>query len=225
MYFLSIKGSSPLSSGVDLSAYALPQIGFTVSTGALATKFGDYVPYLILGTAVSIVGSGLINKFEVATVTRNWVEFLIICGVGTGMAISQPYTAVQAILDEDDVMVGNGRVNLFWHSLSLCISETLFLNKLTAEVEVKTPQIPPGVVIAAGAYDLPTIAQSPVALHNLREAYTDAVRNISIFALVATCLVLIFTFGFDHRNVRSVAEARKHGERTTIGELGVEKGA
>lgn len=58
---------------------------------------------------ISIVGSALITTLEVGTATEIWATFLVICGIGTGMAINLPYTAVQAVLSEEGVPTGNGR--------------------------------------------------------------------------------------------------------------------
>lgn len=36
-----------------------------------------------------------------------WVGFFLVVAIGTGLAISQPYTAVQAVLSESGVSIGN----------------------------------------------------------------------------------------------------------------------
>ncbi|KAF2682030.1 MFS general substrate transporter [Lentithecium fluviatile CBS 122367] len=209
--------SSPLASGVDFLAFALPQIGPTVVSGGLATAFGYYVPYMIVGTAISIVGSGLIMTLQVATCTAKWAGFLVVCGLGTGMAINQPYTAVQAVVLEHDTPIANAVLQFAFQlgaALSLSISQTLFINKLRLEVQMKTPAIPPDMVISAGASNLPLLVQSPDTLLRLREAYTNSVRHVFIFALAAACCGFTFSFGFEHRNVKKVAAERKAAEES-----------
>jgi hypothetical protein len=53
---------------------------------------------MISGTAISVVGSGLITTLQMETATAKWAGFLIMCGLGTGMSINHPYTAVQAVV-------------------------------------------------------------------------------------------------------------------------------
>ncbi|KAK7190343.1 hypothetical protein DPSP01_006165 [Paraphaeosphaeria sporulosa] len=212
IYFQSIQGMSPLASGVNFLAFALPQIGLTVATGALATVFGYYVPYMIVGTAISIVGSGLVMTLDVGTSTAKWAGFLVVCGFGTGMSINHPYTAIQAIMTEHNMPVANAILQFAFQlgaALSLSISQTLFVNRLTAEIKMKTPEIPPAVVISAGASNLPLIAPTPKALLLLREAYANAVQHVFIYALSAACVGLLATFGFEHYNLKKVAEGRK----------------
>jgi phosphotransferase system glucose/maltose/N-acetylglucosamine-specific IIC component len=68
------------------------------------------------------------------------------------------------------------------------------------------------MVISAGASNLPLIAQSPDMLLSLRQAYTNAVRHVFIYAVAAACIGFVFTFGFEHRNVKKVAKDRKAAE-------------
>jgi hypothetical protein len=53
---------------------------------------------MIVGTAISIVGSGLIIRLQADSTTAEWAGFLIVCGLGTGMSINHPYTAVQTVI-------------------------------------------------------------------------------------------------------------------------------
>jgi hypothetical protein len=94
-------------------------------------------------------------------------------------------------------------------AVSLCISQALFLSSLTVNIMMDLPDVPVGVVIDAGAYGLPSLAPSPAELHALRVAYRCAVRNVFIFLLVAAGLALFVSFGFEHKNVRTVEEERK----------------
>lgn len=53
---------------------------------------------MVGGTAIAIVGSGLFLLLDLQTSTILWAVFLVVCGVGTGLAINLPYTIVQALL-------------------------------------------------------------------------------------------------------------------------------
>jgi hypothetical protein len=53
---------------------------------------------MIVGAAMSILGSGLIIRLQVDSTTAEWASFLIVCGLGIGMSINHPYTAVQTVI-------------------------------------------------------------------------------------------------------------------------------
>lgn len=54
---------------------------------------------MIIGTAIAVVGSGLLLLFGLETTAAQWASFLVICGLGTGFSINLPYTIIQAVLE------------------------------------------------------------------------------------------------------------------------------
>ena len=46
---------------------------------------------------------------DVETTHAAWAGYFVICGIGTGIAINLPYTAVSTVLDEVDMVTGNGK--------------------------------------------------------------------------------------------------------------------
>jgi hypothetical protein len=82
---------------------------------------------------------------------------------------------------------------------------------------IKTPGIPPDVVIFAGASNLPMLAQSPRMFLLLREVYVNAVRHVFIYALAAGCIGFVFTLRFKNLNVKTVARDRKAAVDLTSG--------
>ncbi|KUJ10943.1 MFS general substrate transporter [Mollisia scopiformis] len=211
IYFQTSKGSSATYSGAQFMALAVSQIFFVVISGAVATKWGYYAPYMVVGTAISAVGSGLLTMLKVDTPTWEWALFMVICGIGTGLAINLPYTAVQVVLSKEDAPIGNAISQFAFQlgaAISLSIGQNIFLNKLIEVVPQKTPSIPVSAVVAAGAYDLRSLAPTPALLHLLREAYALAIRDPLIYAVTAACLGLVFACGMEHKNIKAVEQSR-----------------
>lgn len=116
-YFHVVQGVSATTSGVRMIPRILPQIFALVIAGAIVTRQGYYVsvasidlaydfssscdrqvPYMILGSIICIIGSGLITQIGIDTPTVAWASFLVVAGIGIGMGMQQPYTAVQVVL-------------------------------------------------------------------------------------------------------------------------------
>ena len=53
---------------------------------------------MILGSIICIIGSGLTTQIGIGTPTVTWASFLTVTGIGIGMGIQQPYTAIQVVL-------------------------------------------------------------------------------------------------------------------------------
>lgn len=56
------------------------------------------VPYMIAGTIIAIVGAGLLVTIDTNTSTVKWATYMVINGLGTGIAQQLPYTALQVVL-------------------------------------------------------------------------------------------------------------------------------
>ncbi|KAF2746810.1 MFS general substrate transporter [Sporormia fimetaria CBS 119925] len=229
IYFQSVTGTTALRSGINFLALALPQVGFTVLSGWLASKFGYYTPYIISGTAISLVGSGLLTLLSPNTALGTWVAYFLVIALGTGIAINHPYTAVQTVLEERCVPVGNAIMQFTFSlggALSLCIAQPVFTTRLKSAIIKRLPGVPVDSVIGAGAYGVKDLFKgNEKALGEVKLAYTEALRDVFIFALVAGGVALVLSFGFEHVNLKVVAGKRGQSEKLGEGRDGAgEKG-
>ena len=53
---------------------------------------------MVAGAALGAIGTGLLTTIGLATTTVQWAAYLVITGIGIGMGIQLPYTAVQVVL-------------------------------------------------------------------------------------------------------------------------------
>jgi MFS family permease len=65
IWFQAIQGLTAIQAGVRLLGYFLGSVVFVIASGALTSKIGYYTPFLILGTAIMTVGSGLLATLDV----------------------------------------------------------------------------------------------------------------------------------------------------------------
>ncbi|KAK8081415.1 MFS general substrate transporter [Apiospora saccharicola] len=215
IFFQSAQGVSTTESGVRFIALVLPQIVGLVIVGAVVTKWGYYVPYMLAGVIVTSIGAGFLTTIDTTTPTPVWVAFMVINGLGIGMAQQLPYTALQAVLEPEDVATGNAIAVFSYQlggALGVALGQTLLLAKLATAVPshthgaVSAPQ-----VISAGATGLGQIAGSSAeaeTLRALRSAYAEAVRDPLILALAAACLAFPFAAAMERLNIKRIAEER-----------------
>ncbi|KAA8569041.1 hypothetical protein EYC84_000714 [Monilinia fructicola] len=213
IYFQSIQGVTAIESGTRFIAIVLPQIIGLSLTGAVVTKWGYYVPYMILGTMIAMVGAGLLTTIDTSTSTVRWAAYMVINGWGTGMAQQLPYTALQIVLSEEDAPTGNAIAVFMYQigsSVSVSIAQSLFLSRLQTSVPAHTSAVSAEAVIKVGATGLQDLAGgSSILLSALREAYTVAIRDAMYYALAAASLSLPFACGMQWFNLKKVAEERR----------------
>jgi hypothetical protein len=105
LYFQATQGVSATHSGVNMIAYVAPSIVAIGITGALVTKYGYYVPYMVVGISIATIASGFLIRLDAYTSTLEWAALLVVNRLGMGMAQQLPYTALQAVLEYDAVNI------------------------------------------------------------------------------------------------------------------------
>lgn len=53
---------------------------------------------MVVGSVVGIVGSGLLTRIALGTPTVQWATYLVLTGIGIGIGVNLPFTAVQVVL-------------------------------------------------------------------------------------------------------------------------------
>lgn len=77
IWFQVIQGKSPSSSGLSLLPLLLSNV-FSVIGGGIATSvLGYYTPFMILGSAVLVVGSALITTWQASAGPGLWIGFQV----------------------------------------------------------------------------------------------------------------------------------------------------
>src|SRR5207302_1111672 len=64
-WFQAVKGETPVESGVHLLPSMLAQTVSAIVSGVMITTLGYYNPWIILGTALMSIGTGLFTTLEV----------------------------------------------------------------------------------------------------------------------------------------------------------------
>jgi MFS family permease len=75
IWFQVIQGKSPQSSGLSLIPLLLSVVFAVIASGIFASAVGYYVPSLILGSAISIVGAGLISMWTADVGSGRWIGY------------------------------------------------------------------------------------------------------------------------------------------------------
>ncbi|KAH8654969.1 major facilitator superfamily domain-containing protein [Tricladium varicosporioides] len=211
-YFQATKGVSAMTSGIQYFPYALSQIVAVIITGAIVSKTGYYVPYMVVGAIIGALGTGLLTRINVDTKTVEWAAYLVVSGLGIGIGMQIPFTALQVVLTEEDVAVGNS-ISLFFSQLGAAISvsagQTIFVNSLVSEVQKRTPGISPADVLAIGATNIGSLSTSAAIVRNIRDAYSSATTKTLTLALVAVCVTVPLAMLMEWKNLKKVAAGRQ----------------
>ncbi|MCJ1249586.1 hypothetical protein MMC30_006812 [Trapelia coarctata] len=205
IWFQAVKGDSAISSGVSMVAYMLANALFSLLAGAIVSKVGYFTPPAIVGSAVGVVGCGLLSTFQVDTPAGKWIGYQILVSAGLGIAIQQGFIAVQTVLSLDQVSIGVAAIVCFQSlggAVFVSVGNSILQNGLlNAGTSNKLPGIDIQAVITAGATQFRSIVP-PDALPALLVAYNAALQKVFMAAIPLSGMAFVAALGLEWKSVR-----------------------
>jgi MFS family permease len=214
LYFQGIKGTSATQSGISILPFLISAVVGSIVVGGLVTWLGVYVPFLIGGTTLFAIGSGLISTFRVDTSFGRRFGYQVLAGAGGGLGFQIPLVAVQTVLPQEDVAVGTACAVLFQSlggAVFIAVGQTLFERGLVRGLRAHAPRVDPGVVLGGGATRLrEALAREGMeeALPAVLEAYMAGL--VDVFRMSAACAAaaVVTACCFEWRSVKGEAHGK-----------------
>ncbi|KAL4881202.1 MFS general substrate transporter [Aspergillus karnatakaensis] len=189
IYFQSIKGTSPIGSGVRNLPMVITFSIAAVVAGAFIQRTGLATQTMLVGAAIATVGTGLIYSWDIDTPTGKWIGYQILTAFGFVIPYLVPMNIAQAYTDAKDMSTVTATLFLF-QTLggAFCISaaQSAFVNTMIKELATSAPDVNPMLVIATGATQIRDVF--PDQLDGILQAYMAGLK--------ATFAISIGTVGF-----------------------------
>ncbi|KAJ7197954.1 major facilitator superfamily domain-containing protein [Mycena pura] len=153
IWFQAIHGVSAVHSGIDNLPLILSLVVGSILAGGLITRIGYYAPFMIAGSVIAAVGTGLVSTVTTTSNHMRWIPFQVICGLGIGIGQQQPVLAAQTVLDPRDIPTGTSIImfgTTVGGAIFISIGQSVFTNKLLAGLVARVPEIDPAIVLSAG---------------------------------------------------------------------------
>lgn len=170
------------------------------------------MPYMVLGELICLGGLVMLTQLRPESSTVYWAGALVVTGLGSGMAMQMPYSAISVVLTDDDIPVGTAIavfLNQLGGALAVSVGQTITLTTLVALVPRRLTSLSLQLVKDAGASGLSSLHLSIEDLTILRDIWNTAIVRTMILctAFVAACLP--FTVGMEWLNTKREAERRR----------------
>ncbi|KAH7163525.1 major facilitator superfamily domain-containing protein [Dactylonectria estremocensis] len=197
IYFQSVHGTSPTSSGVRNLPMIIAVTIATIVSGGLVTATGYYQHILIGGSVLACIGSGLLYLLDVDTSTGKWIGYQIVAGFGWGAAFQIPMIAVQGSVPPKDLAASTG-VLLFFQGLGgaylVSGAQSAFINQMLINVMKNAPDISKANLILTGATEIRNVfteAQQPYVI----DGYMQGLKVAFAMAIAATGITTLISLG------------------------------
>ncbi|OAA47461.1 Major facilitator superfamily [Beauveria brongniartii RCEF 3172] len=204
VYFQTVRGLSPLRSGISMLPAIVTQLVVTVVSGGLVQRVGYYLPFMILSAVIIAIANGLLSTWGLHTHTVVWAGYQVLLGFGRGMAFQMPVIAIQAHTPPALASVATATMVLFqtfFGAMFLAIINTLFNTKLKQELSNRVPEIGVDKIINAGAADISSVV--PVdKVDQVLQSYSLGVNQV-FYAIAAICVCMfVFSWGTGWTDIR-----------------------
>ncbi|KAK5080664.1 hypothetical protein LTR05_008368 [Lithohypha guttulata] len=204
IWFQIIQGKSPESSGLSLIPLLLSNVLAVIGGGIATSALGYYTPFLIGGSALLVVGAGLITTWEANVGAGMWIGYQIVAGLGLGLILQQPTVAAQAVLPESDLSRGLSLlqfVNILGGTIFVTVSQTLLDTRLSQGLNNILPNFDPRTISNGDAASLRNLARENDTSKVLK-VYNDSTRLIWYLALALSCWISVSSFGMEWKSVK-----------------------
>ncbi len=159
------------------------------------------------GVIIFTVGAGMLSTLKVDSGIGTWIGYEILAGVGAGACVQIPFIAVQVVLPEKDMPVGNA-VAIFFNTLggaiSISIAQNIFSNTLVKELPKHAPTVNPRLIVAAGATHFRDVLK-PEQLAGVLQSYDIAVTTAFILPIAVGGLAAISSLLMEWKSVKGVS--------------------
>lgn len=213
LYFQVVLLTDARESGVRNLPFLVTLLFSPMLSGALISIFGIYVPFMWVGASLATIGAGLLFTLHVDSPNGAIAGYQFITGFGLGICSQIPFSAVQYILPQAQMVMGVSIVsfaNSLGPILGISIGQAIFANSFLHSLQL-TANIDGAALIRAGATDL-AAAVPPSELSSVQEAFNYALTRSFILAIVSAGLAFCCSLAMEWGNVKKKREMKAHSD-------------
>ena len=216
LFLQVVLGASPTGSGLQI----LPLMGglliTSISSGQIISRTGRYKPFPIAGTAIMVVGLGLLSTMDPQTSRLTASAFMFVLGLGLGMVMQVLVLAVQNAVDYKDLGVATSGATLFRSiggSVGTAILGSIFSNRLSTELASGLPPQASGS-LGGGVARLSSAAlkKLPPPIHTAYlNAFTNALSTVFEVGAAVAGVAFLLSWALQQRPLRETIAAASTG--------------
>ncbi|ETS85295.1 hypothetical protein PFICI_03320 [Pestalotiopsis fici W106-1] len=219
-YFLSVKGYSPVHTGLALFPVMFTLVPGSVIVGNLVTRTNNYQYPIWIGWLMAALGSGLMIKFDLDTSIAQWAIPLVVLGLGHGAILNAQNFATQAMCkpgEEGAAAAMYGFMRQFGMALGVGVGGSAFQNVMA--LKLSWEGLPEDIAKNSEAYvDRLWALPDEQMRTRILNAYVFGFKGVySVYFGIATVALLVSLVGIKHYDMnKEVATDHKlHRNRFT----------
>ncbi len=157
-------------------------------------KVGYYLPFAVIGGALTSVATGLLSILRTDSSTVYWIGVQFLLGAARGLVlqtsfISIPHATTPALVPTAVSM------SIFCQymggAVSLSLANVIFISSLRSQLLIDAPGVDPRLIVEAGAYAVRDVSIPAELLLGVLRAYCTSVNRVFYLALAVSVLLSV----------------------------------
>ncbi|KAJ2059029.1 hypothetical protein GGI17_004669 [Coemansia sp. S146] len=210
IWYTIVKNAGSITAGLHLLPYLLSISLVSVASGFLVVKTGRYRELVIFGTALFVVGTGLMVLFDENISSGKQIGFMIIMGFGLGLNIQILLIVVQTAAPTKDMAAATTLflfMRILGSSIGVAAMQSIFQNSLLPKLGVLVTQYPAFTIAIMGSVNDQSLIYTsgiPDDIRNqLVHIYVLALRKVFIATVPFAGIAFLFTLPLQHVPLRA----------------------
>jgi EmrB/QacA subfamily drug resistance transporter len=214
LYLQIVRGESPTLAGLQLIPFMVGMMVASWSTGRIMMHTGRYKVFPIIGCAVMAIAMALFTTLTVDTPIARTMSFMLIMGVGLGLAMQTLVISVQNALPPSDMGVATSSVTFFRSmggTVGAAASLALLFGSLAGNIRDRAvaAHLPPDVIArfknATALNDTSVIATLPPAVRRVvLEGFADSMHTVFLVVLLLLIPAFVLSWFIKEVPLRSM---------------------
>ncbi|ENH68229.1 Putative HC-toxin efflux carrier TOXA [Fusarium oxysporum f. sp. cubense race 1] len=201
IYFQSIDGTSPTTSGIRNLPLILTITIATISSGAFISMTGIAAPIIPAGAAIATVAAGLLYTLDIGSSASKWIGYQVLGGVGWGLSLQIPIIIGQAT-SSPETLSSVTAIILFFQTIGgaffVSAGQSAFVNIMLDVLPTDAPGVNPLQLLATGATEARATFPTD-QLNGILSAYMSGIKGA--FAVGIGGVGLAFVAHVIHRQL------------------------
>ncbi|KAJ5806375.1 MFS transporter [Penicillium pulvis] len=154
IWFQAVKGESAEQSGIHNLPSMIGLVIFAIIGGITASAIGYYTPLILLSSAISAVGAGMLSTLKPDSGIGYWFGYQLLLSAGMGIGAQNMMLVTSVAVDKSDMPMATSILTftqILASAIILPVGQAVFQNQLVTNFESMLPDANTALVVASGA--------------------------------------------------------------------------
>jgi len=198
LYFQFAKNDTALKTGVRLLPLTAFLVSTIVGTGVWMKYSPRYMPWMLCGSALGLIGSSLLYTVDITTSNEKMYGYSILIGTGAGLYVTLVFTAAQSQVKPVLIPIAVGFITysqLAASGIALAVANSIFLNTAMNSIAAVLPNISrtdvQGIVLRTSVAILDSL--DPGVRRQIVEIIVSSLNNAYIITIMSGAISLVLS--------------------------------